>query len=355
MSFLSNLNDTDSMTTKGYEWMADEPDEDELVDDTKFEQGTTPSGSYLPSSVSELNSLTYDQFNQVVFGDDEHIFGLPYKYTPLADPLMRVYENTFEADASVVYIQFGTSKINRSLYRKLSIEQETGVPAAFSSFTGLISSMSSGSDTRLVSFKPDFYTFYKSASVVANYLWMMLDLPGSFDWDEHMGSQFNKAGVPFYTISKQTNISEGISNQYNASEITEKANQQAAEQRQNYQLTGTYGTVSKGQDFTSVITNKIAEGASQLVADMPIIGSIASIFMKTNKGSMQFYGDLWGNSEGDNSCSLSFKFSTPYGNKLDIFRNIYFPFSLLYTAAHPRQDGRWAYMEPFLIKIQYPG
>lgn len=356
MGFLNGSDSENNLETKGYEdyYIKDGITDQEIeADKEKFSRGTTPTGRNLPAGIDSVESLTYDQFSQIVFGDDNQVFGMPYKYTPLADPLMKTYENTFENDANIVYITFGTAKINRSLYRKLDVENDSSNAAIFAGFSNVIPSMFSGSDPRLVQFKADFHTFYKSASTTANYLWFMLDLPGGFDWDENFKG-FDSAGVPFY-CTKNTSVSEGLSNEYRESNITSKANQDAQEQRENYQLTGTYGGVGADEDWLDTIGKKMVETAKNIVSDLPIIGGIASIFMKTNKGSMQFYGDLWYDSKVECSYSLNFKFTTPYGNKLDIYRNVYFPFALLWTAAQPRQDGKYAYKEPFLVKCQFPG
>ena len=364
----SFLEDNEDFETKGYEYFYSEDSNDvEMTpegDDTNNDKmGTTPSGQTIGDKWT--TSLTGDNFIEIAFGNDYRIFGMPFNYPPLSDPLMRTYEETFESDCNVCFFTFGTPKINRALFMKLQVDSRTyqntnKVDELFSvkgATLNIISNMTSGEDHRLISFTPNFKEYWKYASVTANYLYTMMDLPGIFDWDDFF-DDYDSSGVPFF-CTKQTSVSEGISNQYSESEIATQANQEAANARMNYQMYGTYGGVETekagtGAFLENIVTN-LGTRIEEAIADTPVIGSIASVFMKTNRGSMQFYADLWQNSLTDNSYQLNFKFMTPYGNKLDVFRNVYFPWSLLFTASLPRQDGKYAFKEPFLVKVQFPG
>lgn len=362
-SFLGT--DDGDFSTKSYEDFYSENSDDvemtpageELDNDTT---GVTPSGRSLDTRFT--TTITGNNMIEMMFGSNNHIFGLPFNYTPLADPLMRVYENTLEADANICYIQFGTPRINRALFMKLGKENNKTDNVLDNVGLNIISSLDTTDDHRLISFKPNFNEFYKYASVTANYLYTMMDLPGLFDWDESFGV-YNESGVPFFCV-KTTSVNESVDNSYEESEVTSQANSKARESRINYQMYGTYGDVStpstgeNGSGTISLIKNiatGLAENLANVVSDMPVVGSVASVFMNQNRGSMQFYAKLWADSSSGCSYSISFKFATPYGNKMDIFRNVYFPFSLLYTASIPRQNGKYASKEPFLVKICYPG
>lgn len=343
---------SDKLVTEGYETTYDDP---ENYTETEFEtdgDSKSPSGRSFDPVANNSTSLTLDQFNQIVFGDDNRVFGMPFKYSPLADPLMRTYESTFEDDNNIIFINFGTTKINRFLYGKLSAG--SGLEEIAGEVATSITTMSSGTDPRFISFKPNFKEFYKYVSTAANYLWAMMDLPGGFDWDANFQSVFGKSGVAFY-VTKNTSVSEGLSNEYGEASVVSQANNNAVENRQNYMFQGQFQGITDGPSFGETIATKLTESVEEMLGNMPIIGSIASVFFQTNKGSMQSYGKIWGNSTVNNSYSINFKFVSPYGNKVDVFRNIYFPFLLLYTAAQARQDGKYAYREPFLVKVQYPG
>lgn len=339
------------LETVGYDKVYEDPENYTEKEFEQVEENLSPTNRDF-NPYANSTSLSTDQFNQIVFGDDNRVFGMPFKYSPLADPLMRVYESTFEDDNNIVFINFGTTKINRSLYGKLEAGQ--GLEELGSEIATTITTMSSGTDPRFISFKPNFKEFYKYASTAANYLWNMMDLPGSFDWDDNFKSVFGKSGVAFY-VTKNTSVSEGLSNDYAEMNTTSKMNANAIENRENYMLHGTFKGIDDGPKFGEVIATKLTETVEEMLGNMPIIGSVASVFFQTNKGSMQLYGKLWGNSTVNNSYTLNFKFVSPYGNKADIFRNVYFPFLLLYTAAQARQDGKYAYREPFLVRVQYPG
>ena len=153
-----------------------------------------------------------------------------------------------------------------------------------------------------------------------------------------------------------------MANTYTVPSVIEKMNGDAAEKRTNYQLYGTYGHISTANESgTSVgswltnIASGVVEKITEDIANAPIIGSVASAFMTSNKGSMSYYAKIWQDSQPERSYSMSFKFRTAYGNKWDIYRNVFFPFLLLHTAAMPKQDGRFSYQEPFLVKIDFPG
>lgn len=360
--------DDGDFSTKTYEEFYSEDSDDvemtpageEIDNDTT---GITPSGRTIDSRFT--TKLTGNNMIELMFGSNNHVFGLPFNYTPLADPLMRVYENTLESDANICYIKFGTPKINRALYMKLGQENKTKSDNGNSltnpltnAGLNIISSLSTVDDHRLVSFKPNFNEFYKYASVTANYLYTMMDLPGLFDWDESFGV-YNESGVPFFCV-KTTSVNESVDNSYTEPEVVSQANSNAAEARQNYQLYGTYGDVTNPSTGGFVglaknIATGLVEKLGDVISNLPVIGSVASVFMNQNKGSMMFYSKIWENSNSSCSYNLSFKFTTPYGNKMDVFRNVYFPFSLLYTASIPRQNGKYAYKEPFLINVSYPG
>lgn len=332
-------------------------DIEEQDDPSQDQPATTPSGRTIDDAT--LNSLIigggdeYDSsFDDIMYGEDSTVFGMPYKYSPFADPLCRMYQNTFEEDNNVVFINFGIPKINRSMFFKLSVTGEGGSSPLGSGITSIFGSK----DPRLVSFSSAMRKFFQYASVTANYLWCMMDLPGSFKWNENLNSKWNSCGIPFY-VTKNTSVSEGVSNEYSQASIIGDANQKAQETRQNYQMYGVFGgLVGGGNDsLLSNIKTNISEAFSSISGGIGAIGDIASAFFGKNKGAMQYYADLWSDSHADNSYQLNFKFTTPYGNKLDIFRNVYFPWALLWTASVPRQNGKYSYIEPFIVRIQFPG
>ena len=356
----TNTEDDNIVYLEGYESEYINEDEDFNSDeDGDPGEQISPTGQPLNANQPDLSE---DQFNQVVFGDDNHVFGLPYKYSPLADPCMRVWDVQFSENTNIVFFQFGTMRINRALYG--NIKDVTEHPELLGMVGDIMTIPSiSSTDTRLVSFRPNLALFYAHLTVAANYLWSMMDMSGQFNYNDSFENSYGKTGFPFY-CTKATSVSEGVSNNYAAPSIVDSVNANAGKQREEYLTVGTYGDLtddstgglfSKAVTFAQEIATNITERAEELVSSIPVIGTIASLFMTGNEGSVQFFADMWGASESQMDYQLNFKFSTPYGNKLDIFRQVYFPWLILFTAAHPRQDGRFAYKEPFLIRCTFPG
>lgn len=353
------INSENDLTLEGYETFYSEDSEHSHIfneDEYQSPEGITKTGKAMSNSL--VTAISGSAFKGMAFSNDNRVLGMPFKYSHLADPLSRVYQNSFESDSScVAFIKFGVPNINRLLYQKMSVDADAdkaSVGVGTNIALGLRSGLSK--DRRLISFEPDMKEFMKYATASLSQVYLLMDLPGAFSyegWDE-----YNDTGVPFYCV-KTTSVNEAVTNDYTTPDIVDAMNSDAAKKRQNYQLYGTYGSVNTGGSVVDWLKN-IASGTVEkikenLASSDTIIGTVASVFMSTNKGSMSYYGKIWADSKSENSYSLSFKFKTPYGNKYDIFRNVFFPFILLHTAGIPKQENRFSYQEPFMIQIDYPG
>lgn len=367
-NFLERMLENTELETEGYESFYD-PDKTKGSNFWNSEDYSPPEGKTVTGKLMSSHAkttITGNTFKDQIYGNDKRIFGLPFKYSQLSDPLNRVYQSTFEAEGScIAFIKFGVPKINRLLYQKMKADNtsEDGKSTfgiGSNVVLGLASALDPDSrvqDQRLISFKEANRKFMKYASTSLTQLALLLDLPGGYDADSTWDA-YDKDGFAFYCV-KTGAFNEAVTNQYTVPDIIDQMNSDAAKKRQNYQMYGTYGNVeTTGGSATEWLKN-IATGALEKIkediANNPIIGSVASVFMSTNKGSMSYYGKIWADSQTENSYSLSFKFRSPYGNKYDIFRNIYLPFLLLHTAAIPKQDGRFSYQEPFMIQVDFPG
>lgn len=60
---------------------------------------------------------------------------------------------------------------------------------------------------------------------------------------------------------------------------------------------------------------------------------------------------VWSESSFTRTINFNFKFHSPYGNKLSIFENTYYPFLFLFNCATPRQTGKLSYVSPFYVRI----
>lgn len=289
-------------------------------------------------------------YSDIVERKDSLILGLPFKYDRLADPKGRVYSDTLETEAIIAYITVGKPKYNKSLGKKLLDMvgmDSSGLPN---------NSLSLGTDTRLISFKPDINEYRKYLRVSCEYLWYMMGFSGTFKEETFFGGKTNsigniaKNGIPFY-CTRNTQCSESLNNEYSESQASSKANSKALELREQKMNSLVFGQKS----FFSSLASSFKEAISTLSSEMPIIGNIASSIFQLNLGSMQFFGDVWSNSKFSNSYQLDFKFLAPYGNMETVFSEVYFPFLALFNIAAPRQNGRYGFMEPFLVRIQFPG
>jgi len=370
---------------QGYEsiYLSEEDNEDVKFIDTNSEEYSTPKTAFSASgkllSAHMVTMISGNNFKNLMFGQDRKVLGLPFKYSHLADPLARVYQNTFETDNTcIAFIKFGTGVINKLLFQKMTLDSgllngdsSAGVNLANNVFgfadnlvLGLVSKWNdkgfTAQDRRLISFRADHASFMKYAETSLSQVYTLMDLPGKFDANAEDWVEFNDEGFPFYCV-KTGSINEAMSNDYAQPDIIDKMNSNAARMRQNYQLYGTYGNIktpSTGGAFSwteNIATGWVEQIAEDIASDEGVIGSVASVFMSTNKGSMSYYGKIWADSKSERSITLSFKFRSVYGNKYDIFRNVYFPFLLLHTASIPKQDGRFSYKEPFMIEVDFPG
>lgn len=334
-----NIDDSDKSTAYN-EIYEEDSDEDEEINDSDEDNEETPTGSRF-----DLNK-SIDIFSYT-FQEDNKIFGMPYKYSQLADPFMRIYEGTFEEDCYIAFINVGVPKINRSLSSKLNNLSST----SNDSFV----SLSFGTDNRLISFKSKFSEYYKYVDASAEYLWNMLDLGGTFEWKNDFWGNAKSSGLPFF-CTKNTSVSESLNNEYSTPSVVSQSNDKAMQQREQYIMGMTAGkSVSTASNYINAALNTIKEAAASAISDIPIVGDVAGFFIKQNVGSMQFFGDIWANSTVSNSYTLDFRFFSPYGDKESIFYNCYFPLLLLMNMALPRQNGRFAYKEPFIVRIQFPG
>lgn len=362
-----NFLDSVNLETEGYENAMSEDGNSENFNFWNSEENQSPTGKTKTGKSMTDHMASYITGHGVkkglFFGGDKKIFGLPFKYSQLADPMGRVYQSTFETDNTcIAFIKFGIPKINRLLYQKMSVDSGDDSSASFglNVLLGLRSSVDpteTAQDQRLISFKPATNTFMKYATASINQLYTLLDLPGIFSPDGY--DSFDNHGFAFYCV-KTGGMQESVDNDYTVPDVIDKMNSDAAIKRQNYQLYGTYGKIDTDSQGTATawlknIATGTLEKIKENIANNPIIGSVASVFMKSNKGSMGYYGKVWADSKMNSEYSLTFKFRSPYGSKYEIFRNIFFPFLLLHTAAIPKQDGRFSYQEPFMVQIDFPG
>jgi len=302
------------------------------------------------------------------------ILGMPYGYCMSADPTGRIFKNTYCQDANVCFFKVGVMAINRWLYSKIAVDESSDENNIGGLANGLRNALISGGiggftinmtqkDKRLIYLDESGYEEYKvAAEALANTLAGYCDGVGFYSGDESIG-MIENFGIPFF-CSKDTECNEGISNTYSAMEMVEKSNEKARKTRENYMLYGTYGDVKIGAGddagilaLKNMLTGVVEDAANSLAntGEDTLIGGIASAFNIGLRGSMLLYGQIFSDASTNLSYSLSFKFSSPYGDKKSILQNVLLPFALLLAMGLPRQDSKQTYKEPFIVAINYPG
>lgn len=82
-----------------------------------------------------------------------------------------------------------------------------------------------------------------------------------------------------------------------------------------------------------------------------VIGNASSIL----SGSNIFFPELWGSSDFSRSYSVEIDLKTPYGNKKNIFLDLFVPMWHWIALAAPRQTTINTYSSPFICRAYIPG
>lgn len=322
--------------------------DEELIDASSG--GTTDAYNNLISD--EVKEVSWDPY---IPKDKGHanILGLPLYYNPLCDPSGRVYNETFISDLPLIYMIPGKPVLNKKLVTESGSELSGQMIAnTLDQGKELLSfgvrNVKNFRDIRFLSFRRDYKTYFNYVEVMLSIVYNLMGLDGIFSYKDVYETTFSHIGLCFYA-DKATSISESANNQYGQSTIAEQANANAAITREYSQFLGI-----GDESIVGAIQNGLSAIMDQL-SKLDVIGNIVTMFSKRVDGSQLYYPDIWTDSNFDRSYNIQFKFHSPYGDKLSIFRNVYVPFISLLALALPKQDGLYGYKEPFLVRLSSPG
>ena len=288
-------------------------------------------------------------------GKGTKILGMPLFFSPLDDPGRRVFNNTFESDLPVVFIQPGKPYVNKKLFgtadeggwlnlgaKKFNKIGNAGASAVKFLATG----RTDFRDNRFQAFKSASAEYYNYVNTLLVQVHTAMALDGVFDLTGFLNN--GKYGLAFYA-SKGTSVSESASNDYSLSEIAREAQDKQAQIREKKLAAQTGGT-----SIISMVGNWFGE-LMKSIAEIPVIGGLIGSLTENLDGSGLYYPDKWDDSNFDRSYSLEFRFYSPYGDPSSIFYYVYLPFLCCLCLGLPLQDSYYSYSQPFIVRANAPG
>ena len=334
--------------------------------------GYDGSGTYNQYSEIDYDALSLNTstgtYSEASFNPmrDRSVLGMPLRYNDLADPNGRVYNETIVQDLPLVYIVPGTPTLNKNL-----IDEAGGAinPLAMAQklqglgdngFSIGVRGVSDGNDLRYLGFKAAYGEYFDYVqtmlSTVYGYLKMSIgsNVFDVFKFTDEFRSSFKDYGVCYY-CDKATSVSESASNSYGESKMAQQTNEKSATAREAAMLgrggvTEWSASVAEGlksMSLTSVLDSfKSYDG---------IISRTSNALFRVVNGSELYFPEIWQDSKFDRSYNISFKFYSPYGDKMSVFKYVYVPLISLLAFTLPRQDSILSYNEPFLTRIFCPG
>lgn len=288
-------------------------------------------------------------------GKGTKILGMPLFFSPLDDPGRRVFNNTFESDLPVVFIQPGKPYVNKKLFGtadeggwlNLGAKKFNKIGnAGASAIKYLATGRTDFRDNRFQAFKSASAEYYNYVNTLLVQVHTAMALDGVFDLTGFLNN--GKYGLAFYA-SKGTSVSESASNDYSLSEIAREAQDKQAQIREKKLAAQTGGT-----SIISMVGNWFGE-LMKSIAEIPVIGGLIGSLTENLDGSGLYYPDKWDDSNFDRSYSLEFRFYSPYGDPSSIFYYVYLPFLCCLCLGLPLQDSYYSYSQPFIVRANAPG
>ena len=159
-----------------------------------------------------------------------------------------------------------------------------------------------------------------------------------------------------YVVGKDVGVSETFSNSTRTNPLMEQM-QAASQEQAADNANGNIGMI--GQGINGIIGilggNKQAAGTFALNFGQRLGSHVSETAVITSGLARPTMPDVWEASSFSRSYNVSFKFHSPYGDKLSIYENVYYPFLSLLAMVLPRQVGSMSYMDPFAIRATMPG
>ena len=217
------------------------------------------------------------------------ILGMPLCFSPLDDPANRVFNNTFESDLPVIFIQPGKPYVNKKLFGtadeggwfNLGLKKFNQIGNAGAHLVKyLTTGRTDYKDNRFQAFKSASSEYYRYVNTLLVQIHTAMALDGIFDLTPFMNQ--GKYGLAFYA-SRGTSVSESASNDYSISEIAREAQDKQAQVREKKLAAQTGGT-----SIISMAANWFGE-LMKSVAEIPVIGGIIGSLTQNLDGSGLYY------------------------------------------------------------------
>lgn len=274
----------------------------------------------------------------------DRVLGLPLYYNDLADPNGRVYNSTIIQDLPEVFLVPGSPTINR---RMIDTAGNRIMPAAISRalvdfqnnptniFNFGLRGLRSGNDLRFIGFKADYTEYFKYVQTMLSTIHSYLNVTGVFDifrFSEEFNNSLKNFGLCLYA-DRTSSVSESADNMYSTSKVAEMVNEKAATLREADILYPMGSSTARVVDSIKAL-NPLGVLESLGTFDGIITRTANALFRVVN-GSQLMYPEMWQDSSYSKSYNISFKFYSPYGDKMSIFRYVYVPFIALLALALP--------------------
>lgn len=170
--------------------------------------------------------------------------------------------------------------------------------------------------------------------------------------------------------SNQINVTESFSNSTRENPLMEQMNSASMDSENMDNGMATAGALSGfASSFSSSmkngggLINSIGAGLmGGLKGSGVLLSKLTSIAGNFNESALVMSGksrivlpDIWSESAFQRSFSFNFKFHSPYGDRLSIFENTYYPYLFFLTLALSRQTGKMTYTSPFYVRVGVRG
>ena len=312
------------------------------------------------------NSKGYTQVQKWNPFKDNKILGLPLYYNSLADPNGRVYNNTILEGLSYLSIVPGRGTVNKKLIdatgntlspialakNLMGYENDPGGLLKFG-----VKGVSSGSDLRFIGFKPAYSEYFKYVQTMLSMIYSFLDTHGVFNvfrFSDVFSNTIFNYGLCYY-LDKSTSISESANNDYGTSKVAEMANSQNQTAREANIIAKDTFKNKVARAISTLKTLDPTEMMNSFTSYDGILTRAGNSLFRVVNGSQLYFPEIWQDSSFSRSYNINFKFYSPYGDKMSIFKYVYVPFISLLALALPCQDGLLGYSEPFYVKMSAPG
>ena len=308
------------------------------------------------------NSETKEPF------DSKEFLGLPPSFIASADPNKRIYSKTMLADMPMVMLvpgkpiffahdkefkknQEDTEESMLDRIAKFDDDDEAGVVEWLKEST---SSMSNR-DIRYYSFQPDYADYFTYVNTMLSTLAVKMGVSdGLYTFSEDFRKGLLTSGIKYFA-EKSSSVTESASNEFGSSKLEGITKGASGLMREMKFLLGIDAVGNTSDPEKQEKRNTRLDETMNNLADSGFIGSMAGNVGTVMGGANVLFPEIWNDSKFTRNYNLTFKFASPSGDKMSIFKYVYVPFLTLLALSLPRQSSLTGYYSPFLLRVDSPG